>query len=129
MKFFYLTIFSIFLISCNKTYNFRFVNKTPFDLDSLTLGCAMENKILSIKSNSTINDFSAKSNYKLGGLGSQPLLCISVFKYSDSLKKYTQSIGSVIGINELSSKKINIITFDYSQIDTNERIVWSLTKE
>jgi hypothetical protein len=89
----------------------------------------MENKLISVKSNATSNDFSAKSNYKLGGLGSQPLLCIDVFTYSDSLKIYHQNIGRAVGINELSSRKLNIITFEYDPTDTNERLVWSLSKQ
>ncbi|MCX2745444.1 hypothetical protein OO013_16310 [Mangrovivirga sp. M17] len=116
-------IILITVLSCSdeKTFDLKIENKTEFDIDSLKFGCGFEKKSIEIQSSESE---SAELVYKQSPLKylvsktfKEPELCITILKYSDSSNNYTNSIGSVFGMNLINNESLTRIEISSEKDD------------
>lgn len=99
-----LIILAALFFSCKKDVNFSFVfkNSTGYKIDNIEFSCAVDKKSITISPNSTSENFTLKYRKKIGRFFTEPLLCVTVLRYSDSLKTYENTIGQTFSIKKLS---------------------------
>lgn len=107
----------LFISSCTRKrdYDFLVINNTKYEINTLKIGCgSKDSKEISIEPNSE-----KKITYHNSGTYfdfTEPMLCLTVLKYSDTLKTYENTYGGVTSIKDLKKKKTNVMTIE---IDPN----------
>ncbi|MCC9165401.1 hypothetical protein [Pontibacter harenae] len=103
-------LLSAAITSCSTEKEFELVieNNTAYVLDSVQFSCAVNKQFQSVDSNSSTGPFFIK--YKAPFLSlSEPLLCLSILKYSDTQTSYKNTYGRTFSINDLSRRKTNYL--------------------
>lgn len=119
MKKVLLSILVLSFFSCinEKTFSIEIENKTEFKINKLRLGCSFENKTIEIEPYSkTLTELKyneTTSKFIISRTFTEPQLCVTVLEYSDSTKRYENSVGSAIGINQLGEQNINHLVIEY----------------
>lgn len=111
----FLLILSISSCTRKRNYEFLIKNNTNYNINTLKLGCGQEDsKEISIEPNGEkeITYFNRGTFFDF----TDPLLCITISKYSDTITTYENSEGGVTSIKDLKKKESNILTIE---IDPN----------
>lgn len=116
-------IFSCILLfcSCKKeiTYECTLINETHYRIEKLEFSCAVDNKTVLIMPRKASEKFELRYVKRAGMFVSEPLLCITVTEYSDSLKSYQNSIGQTFSISDLQKNNEFIVTYKPSTLYPN----------
>ena len=128
-KVFIILIFSVFIFfSCSKTheYNAEINNNTNYKIDTLMIDCAIR------KTKITINKKSKKKTLLLykkssAGLFSEPLLCITILRYTDNNRSYNNTIGSTFSISNLDENKTNNIKIELNTNPTDSNNIFKIS--
>ncbi|WKK77806.2 hypothetical protein QYS49_12370 [Marivirga salinae] len=98
------------LISCTRKneYEFQVINQTDYNLDRFALGNGNDKINMELSPHDTSNiiiyDF-AGTYFNF----TEPMLYLAVVEYSDSSKTYSNDIGHMTSIPDLSRNNLNII--------------------
>lgn len=113
MKIKVLTILSLFIMllpSCKKDggveYEFIVTNLTNYHLDQIEFGCGKTYISTEVEANTVSAPFFIKYKAPVFPV-TQPLLCIGVLKYSDTLSSYENSYGRTIPFSDLKEEEVN----------------------
>lgn len=97
------------LSSCKKDegiqYEFIVTNLTNYRLDQIKLGCG-DRPTYTVEANSVSGSFFIKYNAPVLPL-TQPLLCVGILEYSDSLSSHENPYGRTFPYNDLKEKEVN----------------------
>ena len=101
-------VLSVAITSCSKEREYKFIieNDTDYVLKSVQFSCAVNKETQRVNSNSSTAPFIII--YKAPFLPfSEPFLCLTIMKYSDSQNSYENTNGCTFLISDLSRRKIN----------------------
>ena len=106
------------LLSCEKEIIFdcTLTNETEYQINKIEFSCAVDKKIISIPPQSTSEKFELRYVRNAGRFFSEPLLCIKVAEYSDSIQTYQNSIGRVMSISDLKKNNEFVINYEASAL-------------
>lgn len=114
IRFTALCLFLFVIASCSKeeTFEFEIKNTTGYRIDSMYFTGSIEKKYVSAEANSTTAKFNLKSTGGVGWFFAEPSLYYGISNYSDSLKKYKNSSGKGLAIDDLSDSNTILIEID-----------------
>ena len=103
------------LSSCKKdegvVYEFIVTNLTNYHLYQIEFGCGKNYLTTEVEENTVSTSFFIKYKAPVFRV-TQPLLCIGVVKYSDSLSSYENSYGRTIAYSSLKEEEINNVKIE-----------------
>jgi hypothetical protein len=110
LKFFFSLIFPLFFYSCRKeyTYNCTLINETGYNINLISFDCSIEDVDLSVPAYGTSEPFQLKYKSRFWNF-TEPLLCISIKEYEDSLQSYENSVGGMMSISDLEKNNQFVI--------------------
>jgi len=102
-------LFVLFISGCaiNRTYNVSLINSTEYRIDNLQIGCGKHISNASISPFDTTENLKIPFNYLVAF--TEPLMCMTITNYSDSLEKFIHSSGNVIAESDLKKRDNNFV--------------------
>jgi len=103
-------LLSVTITSCSKEREYEFIieNDTDYVLEIVRFSCAVNKHSQKVDSNSSTGPFIIE--YKAPFLPlSEPLLCLTILRYSDSKNSYENTNGRTFSISGLSRRRINYL--------------------
>ena len=92
-------------------FDFKVVNNTNYKIETMKLGCGEKNSMnISIEPNGLVTFIYHYSGTYFNF--TEPLLCHTITKYSDTTTSYKNTIGGVISFHALSKNNLNIINIE-----------------
>ena len=109
LTFFLLLIFPL-LHSCRKEYTYKctLVNETGYHIKLISFDCSVEDINLSVPAFGTSEPFQLKYKSRMLNFA-EPVVCISVEEYEDSLQSYENSVGGMMSISDLEENNQFVI--------------------
>ena len=106
----FLLIGLIVLSSCSHKVNYEFMvkNETNYTINTFRIGMGNEKIIISMKPQDSLDNVICKFKEPYFN-AAEPLLSLSISKFSDSIKVYENEIGHITSVSDLIKDEINTI--------------------
>lgn len=117
------------LISCKKETQYKFIvtNNTSYRIDNIQFNCSVEETQISIEPNKSSSPFIINYKKKVGRFFTEPVLCVTITKYSDITTSYDNTFGSAFSISDFSQKATNSFQINLAT-NPNPPDIFEITK-